>query len=164
MNDGSKELPSSFKLWTIWLLVLLLVFLGFKAWERDRVSSRFRVENSGEIVLQRGPDGHFHWPGRVGDTEVLFMVDTGATSTALPESLARVAGLVSEGEVHSSTAGGVAKGWRARAHVALEGGVEARQLAVTVLPRLDSPLLGMDVLSKLQMTMSGNELRLKGGR
>lgn len=163
-NNGPKELPSSLKVWTIWLLVLLLVFLGFKAWEREQGRSRFLVEESGEIVLKRGPDGHFHWPGRLGDVEVMFMVDTGATSTALPEGLARQAGLVSEGEVRSSTAGGIARGWRARAHLQLDGGVEARQLPVTVLPQLDAPLLGMDMLSKLQMTMSGNELRLKGGR
>jgi aspartyl protease family protein len=164
MNDGSKELPASLKLGTIWLLVMLLVFLGFKAWEREQGRSRIRVDSNGEIVLKRGPDGHFHWPGRLGDVEVLFMVDTGATSTALPERLAREAGLSSEGEVRSSTAGGVATGWRARAHLQLEGGVEARQLPVTVLPQLDAPLLGMDMLSKLQMNMSGNELRLKGNR
>jgi len=66
--------------------------------------------------------------------------------------------------VRSSTAGGVARGWRARADLQLQGGIGASQLAVTVLPQLDAPLLGMDMLSKLQMSMNGNELRLKGGR
>lgn len=164
MNDGTKELPHSLKIGTLWLLVMLLVFLGFKAWEREQGRSRFRVEGNGEIVLKRGADGHFHWPGRLGDTEVLFMVDTGATGTALPERLARQAGLSAEGEVRSSTAGGVATGWRARAHLQLQGGIEAEQWPVTVLPHLEAPLLGMDMLSKLQLTMRDDELRLKGAR
>ena len=41
---------------------------------------------------------------------------------------------------------------------------ELRAALQKVLPQLDAPLLGMDMLSKLQMNMSGNELRLKGNR
>ena len=155
-----KELPHGLKLTTIWLLVMLVVFLGFKAWERQQQQPRITI-NSEEIVLTRGPDGHFHWPGRLGGVRTDFMVDTGATSTALPEALAREAGLETEGSVRSSTAGGVATGWRTRADLRLDGGVEARQLPVTVLPQLDGPLLGMDMLSKLQISMQGNEMRLK---
>lgn len=39
--------------------------------------------------------------------EADFLVDTGASGTALPEALARQAGLQPEGEVRSHTAGGV---------------------------------------------------------
>ncbi|MDM4768238.1 retropepsin-like aspartic protease [Pelomonas sp. SE-A7] len=163
-QGGNRELPHTFKLVTIWLLVTVVVFLGFKAWERDQRSSRFRVETGGEIVLRRGADGHFHWPGKLGNVEVEFMVDTGATSTALPEALARRAGLQALGEVRSNTAGGLSTGWLARADLQLQGGVEAQRLPVTVLPNLDAPLLGMDMLSRMQMQMNGNELRLKGPR
>ena len=48
--------------------------------------------------------------------------------------------------MRSSTAGGVVEGSVARADVALQGGVRAERLRVAVLPRLDSPLLGMDVI------------------
>ncbi|MDH4059243.1 MAG: retroviral-like aspartic protease family protein, partial [Aquincola sp.] len=104
---------------------------------------------------------HFHWPGRVNGTAVEFLVDTGATSTALPQALAERVGLSLEGSVRSSTAGGVVSGQVARADVLLEGGVRADRLRVTVLPRLSAPLLGMDVISKLRLTQSDGVLTLE---
>src|SRR6478609_3344625 len=155
----SKELPHGLKITTVWLLIGLVVFLGFKAWERQSQQSRFSFNQQGQVVLQRAPDGHFHWPGQVNGIAVDFMIDTGASSTALPEVLAREAGLLSEGQVRSNTAGGMARGWRARADIALQGGVQAQGLTVTVLPNLDFPLLGMDVLAKLQFSQQGGQLR-----
>lgn len=154
-----KDLPSTFKLMTIWLLVGLLIFLGFKAWERERESSRFRL--AGEVVvLTRAADGHFHWPGRVDGIEVDFLVDTGATSTALPQALAERAGLKPLGAVRAQTAAGATRGFVARADIALEGGVQADRLAVTVLPDLAAPLLGMDVLGRLHFSQKPGELRI----
>ncbi|MEL4180054.1 retropepsin-like aspartic protease family protein [Roseateles sp. PN1] len=162
-NSPHKELPSYFKLATIWLLLMLLVFLGFKAWERQQKQSLVSI-NGGEITLRRASDGHFHWPGEVNGVAVDFLVDTGATSTALPQALAEQVGLRAEAEVASNTAGGVARGYRARADVRLQGGVNAQRLPVTVLPALDAPLLGMDILSKLSFTQHGGELLIRNAK
>ena len=156
---SSHDLPPTFKLLTIWLLVGLLIFLGFQAWERERTASRFQMSGQ-TIVLTRAPDGHFHWPGRVGHVEVDFLVDTGATSTALPQALAERLRLTSLGAVQSNTAGGIAEGFAARADITLDGGVSAEQLVVTVLPHLDAPLLGMDVLGRLHFSQKPGELRV----
>jgi aspartyl protease family protein len=88
-------------------------------------------------------------------------VDTGATSTALPRALAERAGLVLEDTMRSSTAGGVVEGRLARADIALQGGVQADRLRVAVLPRLEAPLLGMDVISKLRLVQSDGVLTLE---
>lgn len=159
----NKELPHGLKLLTIWLLILLVVFMGFKAWEHSQAQSMISVEG-GAIVLKRGPDGHFHWPGEVNGVRVDFLVDTGATSTALPQALAEQAGLIAEAGVSSNTAAGVARGYRARADIALQGGVQAERLAVTVLPALGSPLLGMDILSKLDFKQQDGALHIRAGR
>lgn len=161
--SAAKELPSSFKLATVWLLVLTLGFLGFQAFERQRQQSRFEL-NGQEIVLKRAPDGHFHWRGRIQGHSVDFMVDTGASRTALPAALARELGLETSGVVRSSTAGGVVDGSQAHIDLELAGGVQARQLRVTVLPQLDVPLLGMDVLSRLSFTQQAGELRIAAAR
>jgi aspartyl protease family protein len=63
--------------------------------------------------------------------------------------------------VRSATAGGVVRGWTARADVEMDGGVQAERLRVTVLPALASPLLGMDLLSRLHFTQRGDVLRLE---
>lgn len=154
------ELPHTFKLLTIWLLVGLVVFLGFKAWEHERQASRFQLAGQ-TVVLTRADDGHFHWPGRVGDIEVDFLVDTGATSTALPQGLAEKAGLMPQGAVRAQTAAGAVHGFMAKADIRLEGGVRAQRLPVTVLPSLASPLLGMDVLGRLRFSQKPGELRIE---
>lgn len=159
----NKELPHGLKLLTIWLLILLVVFMGFKAWEHQRSQSLISFEG-GAIVIQRGPDGHFHWPGEVNGLGVDFLIDTGATSTALPQALAERVGLVAEADVSSHTAAGLTRGYRARADIVLRGGVKAERLPVTVLPALGTPLLGMDVLSKLDFKQQDGALHIKGGR
>jgi aspartyl protease family protein len=55
----------------------------------------------------------------------------------------------------------VVEGRLARADVVLQGGVVAERLRVAVLPRLESPLLGMDVISKLRLTQSDGVLTLE---
>lgn len=157
-----KELPHAFKLLTIWGVVTLGVFLGFQAWEHQREASRFQLSGQ-TVVLARSPDGHFHWPGRVGNIEVDFLVDTGATSTALPQALAERAGLKPLGTVRMQTASGAARGFAAKADIALDGGVRADRLTVAVLPDLPGPLLGMDVLSRLQFSQRQGELRIEKG-
>jgi len=75
--------------------------------------------------------------------------------------LALAAGLVPEGRVQSSTAGGTVQGWTARADLQLEGGVRFDRLPITVLPALGSPLLGMDVLGQLQFNQQAGVLKLQ---
>lgn len=157
---SQKDLPHAAKLLTIWLLIGLVIFLGFKAWEHEREASRFKLAGQ-TVVLTRADDGHFHWPGRVGNVEVDFLVDTGATSTALPQSLAERAGLTPLGALRTQTAGGAANGFAARADIALEGGVRADKLMVAVLPNLAAPLLGMDVLGRLHFSQKPGELRIE---
>jgi aspartyl protease family protein len=157
-----KELPSGLKIATVWLLIGVALFLAVQAWMAQAQRVAFSVDLAqGVVELQRGRDGHFHWPGRVNGVAVDFLVDTGATSTALPQRLAERAGLEKGSAIVSSTAGGDAVGYSARADLVLEGGVRAERLRVTVLPQLESPLLGMDILSKMRFTQSQGVLRFE---
>lgn len=153
------EFPRTLKHVTLWLLLGTVVFLAVQGWQARQRQSRFSLQG-GTIELQRAADGHFHWPGQVNGVAVEFLVDTGATRTALPEALARAAGLLAEGRVQSSTAAGTVQGWTGRANLQLRGGVQVERLRVTVLPALGAPLLGMDVLGKLRFTQVDGVLRL----
>jgi aspartyl protease family protein len=145
----SDELPRTFKVVTLWLLAGALVFLGVQWWQREQLQMRFSAE--GDVIeIRRGADGHYHWPGRINGQSVDFLVDTGATGTAISSALARELRLESIGSVESSTAGGIVRGQVVRADVTLQGGVRAERLRVVALPTLDErPLLGMDVLGRL---------------
>ncbi len=158
-----RELPGTFKIVTLWLLLGTLVFMGFKWWERDQQRALF-VLNQGVIEIGRGPDGHYHWSGKVNGAALEFLIDTGASSTALPLELAHELGLTLYGQVRTETAGGVVEGRLARVDLQLEGGVQVQRLQVLVLPQLgDQPLLGMDVLSKLHWSQGNQMLRFTPG-
>jgi aspartyl protease family protein len=97
----------------------------------------------------------------VNGEAVDFLVDTGATRTAMPLALAERLGLPSEGSVRSATAGGEVMGQQVRANILLQGGVRVDQLRVTALPQLGpQPLLGMDVLGRLPLQQQDGVLRI----
>ena len=102
-----SDVPRGLKHLTVWLLIGTALFLAVQAWQDRARRSAFSAEG-GVIELRRAADGHFHWPGRVNGIEVEFLVDTGATRTALPQALAEQAQLQAEAPAQSSTAGGVA--------------------------------------------------------
>ena len=157
----SQELPRTLKVVTLWLLLGLVLFLGVQWWLHQQQRTRFHSDG-GVIEIARGPDGHYHWPGRINGRQVDFLVDTGATSTAISTALARELQLDALGSVQSNTAGGVVSGEVVRADVALDGGVAAERLHITALPGLgERPLLGMDVLGRLRWTQDAGVLRIE---
>ncbi len=156
----SAELPRTFKVITLWLLLGLAIFLSIQWWQYSQAQTRFQLD--GDVVeIRRGSDGHYHWPGSINGRAVDFLVDTGATGTAISAALARELELESSGPVQSSTAGGVVTGQMVRADVTLQGGVSAQRLRVVALPGLDDrPLLGMDVLGRLRWQQRDGVLRI----
>ena len=155
-----NELPRGLKIATVWLLLGLVLFLAVQWWQHRAQATRFQM--SGDVVeIRRSADGHYHWPGSVNGQAVDFLIDTGATGTALPTALARELRLEPIGTVQSNTAGGLVTGELVRGDLALSGGVRVDRLRMTALPGLSgNPLLGMDVLSRLTWQQGDGVLRI----
>ena len=157
----SNELPRNLKLITVWLLLGVVVFVGIQWWMYRARQTQFQV-SGGVVELRRAGDGHYHWPGSINGRPVDFLVDTGATGTAISAALASELGLETVGSVQSSTAGGMVTGKVVRADVELQGGVSAQRLRVVALRALgDNPLLGMDVLGRLRWQQGDGVLRIE---
>jgi aspartyl protease family protein len=155
----SDELPRSLKFATVWLLLGTVVFLGLQWQQREAKKATFSAV--GDVIeIRRADDGHYHWSGKLNGERVEFLVDTGATGVAIPAELASRLGLASEGTLRSSTAGGDVIGQVVRADLELDGGVRAERLRIVALPRLASPLLGMDVLGRLHWQQQDGALRI----
>ncbi|MDP2004848.1 MAG: retropepsin-like aspartic protease [Rubrivivax sp.] len=154
------ELPGWLKHTTVWLLLAVGLFLGVQAWQRQTQQARIEV-TGGVIEIRRSADGHYHWPGQVAGQAVDFLVDTGATGTAIPAALAQQLGLPVVGRVRSNTAGGIVDADLVQGDVALQGGVRADRLRMAALPDLHAPLLGMDVLGKLHWQQQQGVLRFE---
>ena len=156
-----NDFPRSLKLVTVWLLVGAVVFIAIQWWQHRAQQTRFQV-SGGALEIRRGDDGHYHWPGRINGQPVDFLIDTGATGTAIPASLADDLKLESIGTVRSNTAGGVVTGQVVLADVELQGGVKVDRLKIVSLQTLgDRPLLGMDVLGKLHWQQRNGVLRIE---
>ncbi len=153
------DLPGWLKHTTVWLLVAVAVFLGVQALQARQAAMQLVVDG-GTLEIRRGADGHYHWPGRIAGREVEFLVDTGATGTAIPTALARELGLKPVGSMRSSTAGGTVNGSVVVADLELRGGLRADRLRLAALPDLAAPLLGMDVLGKLRLEQNDGVLRI----
>lgn len=159
-----KEFPHTLKIATVWLVIGVVVFLGFRYFEHERQRTSFQVTQGGVIEIRRGPDGHYHWPGTINGRAVDFLIDTGATSTAMSQAMARELSLEAQQRVRSQTAGGVVTGELVRADVVLQGGVRIERLAIVALAGLDDrPLLGMDVMGRLRWQQRDGVLTLHTG-
>lgn len=159
-----NEFPRTLKIATVWLLLGLAVFVGFQALEHERERTQFQVGAGGVIEIRRGPDGHYHWPGSLNGQQVEFLIDTGATRTAISQATARRLGLVPIRQEKSRTANGIVTGELVRADLLLQGGVSAERLVVTALAGLgDRPLLGMDVMGRLRWQQREGVLTIDTG-
>lgn len=157
-----SDFPRALKLATVWLLIGVAVFLGVRAFEQQQ--ARARIEVSGRTIeLRRSLDGHYHWPGTINGRRVEFLIDTGATTTTVPQALADALDLPALGRVQGTTANGPVSGTLTRADIALEGGVAITNLRLIALPALQAPLLGMNVLGRLQWRQSGDRLIIDAG-
>ena len=154
------EIPGWLKHSTVWLLLGLGVALGVQAWQSQQRATRF-VLNGQNIEIRRSDDGHYHWKGRIAGREVEFLIDTGATGTAIPLAMARELGLTVVGSMQSNTAGGLVNGQVVVGDLVLDGGVRAERLRMAALPNLSSPLLGMDVLGRLRWQQEAGVLHVK---
>lgn len=63
--------------------------------------------------------------------------------------------------MRSNTAGGVVDAEVVQGDLLLQGGLRADRLRMTALPDLQAPLLGMDVLGKLQWQQQQGVLRFE---
>ena len=158
----SEDLPRTLKFATVWLVLGAIVFVGYEWRQHESLKASFTTRG-GVIEIRRSEDGHYHWPGTVNGEPVDFLVDTGASGVAIPQSLAARLRLAPGETVRSSTAGGSVTGRVVRADLALQGGVRAERLPMVALPGLDQPLLGMDVLGRLHWQQREGALRIELG-
>jgi aspartyl protease family protein len=115
-------------------------------------------------VLAADSRGHFHADGAVNGGAVRFVLDTGATAIALPAAEAVRIGLdYRKGRPGMiRTANGPAPAWRIRLDSVRVGGIELQQVDALVIEQgLDTPLLGMTFLNRVEMHRDGDTMTLK---
>ena len=155
------------------VLALALVFLGSRAFDADgqfdptrERPAPIRSGGDGRLVLSAGPGGHFFFEAEANGAPIRFMVDSGATITALTRSDAQAAGLdVTDRDFayEVDTANGTARVARGVLDRLVIGDVVIEDLAVTISAddRLGGSLFGVNGLNRFgRREASANELVL----
>lgn len=148
-----------------------LIFLGAIAiagmWGDIRRSAypTEAVVRNGELEVPVSSDGHFYLTARINGTDVLFVVDTGATDVVLSREDARLVGLDPDRLNYFGTAM-TANGTVTTASVRLSSFTIGNQTdndlpAVVNGGELDTSLLGMSYLSRYEITLTPDRLVLR---
>ncbi len=113
-----------------------------------------QVVSGGETRVELARDGHFWLRAELNGVPANFLVDTGATITAVSQEVAERAGLEPRRggiPVRISTANGSVNAEIASADTLRFGNVEARGLDVVIAPSLGTTnVVGMNLLSRLE--------------
>lgn len=114
----------------------------------------------GVLTIGQGQGGHYFIDASVNDQYVNFVIDTGATTVALPLSAAASAGLSCKKDAYMSTANGVTRGCSVVINKLKFGHFTLRYVDAVVMPNLNEPLLGMNVLRQFRVEQDNGQLRL----
>jgi aspartyl protease family protein len=115
------------------------------------------------VTLSADSRGHFFTQGAVNGNPVRFLVDTGATSVALPASEAQRLGIdYRKGDRGlTNTAGGLVPVYRVRFDNVKLGSIELTGVEGIVIEQgLDVALLGMTFLNRVDMKRDGHTMVL----
>ncbi|VAW50441.1 Aspartyl protease [hydrothermal vent metagenome] len=151
-----------------WMAFFAMLFFMFEdvLLQRSNPNQNITTAVNGyqkEVVLQRNVYGHYISNGTINNYNVVFMLDTGATDIAIPESVANKIGLKKGQTVFVKTANGDAKAYRTRLDRVAIGDIAIDNLRATILTNItgDEILLGMNFLKHLEITQKGQLLTIK---
>ena len=116
------------------------------------------------IVLEQDRNGHYQVEGQINRQSVNFLVDTGATDVAVPESMARTLGLEFGPRVQVMTAAGPSQAWMTRLNEVSIGGIRRRDVRATITSgEFDGVLLGMSFLRHYSLRQQDGKLVISEG-
>lgn len=146
--------------------LLTLIFDGVL----DRQSNpnqdpQFRLTETGvsEVILERNRQGHYVANGEINGVPVTFLLDTGATDVAIPESVAREARLRSGYSSQASTANGVVTVYSTTVDELVLGNIVLNDVQASITPSMggNTILLGMSALGRVEFMQQGSTLTLR---
>ena len=147
----------------IWLAALGMLgglYLLFSQMQGDtgQVSS-VNEQGLASIALSQDRSGHYLVDGLINGQKVGFLVDTGATTVALPAATARAIGLEFGPQVTVNTANGPTKAWMTRLDRVSIGNIERRNVSASITEsNFDGVLLGMSFLKHYNLQQQDRKL------
>jgi len=167
MTHSTKKLGMMFTAaaWILGFFLLALLFSKILDQHNNPNQSLATLATSDfrEVVLLRNRNGHYVFDGEINRHKVTFLVDTGATTTAIPGGMQQTLGLKSGPATAVSTANGVTTAYLTRLDQLAIGEIELFDVNASIIPgmRVNEILLGMNVLKHFELIQSGNQLTIR---
>jgi aspartyl protease family protein len=167
MTHSTKKLGMMFTVGA-WVLGILIIALAFsKILDRqnnpNQSVSTLQTGEFQEIVLTRNRSGHYIFDGEINHRKVTFLVDTGATTTAIPGEMQQVLGLKAGPATSVSTANGITTAYLTRLDQLAIGDIELFDVNASIISSMgvDEILLGMNVLKHFELVQRGDQLIIR---
>jgi aspartyl protease family protein len=167
MPHSTKKLGMMFTAaaWILGFLLLALVFSKILEQQSNpnQSISTLQTTDFQEVVLIRSRNGHYMFDGEINRHKVTFLVDTGATITAIPGELQQKLGLKAGPATSVSTANGLTTAYLTRLDQLSIGDIELFDVNASIIPGMGvgEILLGMNVLKHFELVQRGNELIIR---
>ncbi len=151
-----------------WLLFLAMLTYGFKDYldQQNNPNQEFSSvssNNIAEVKLKQNRYGHYVVTGKINNSPVTFLLDTGATLISIPEKVANQLKLKKGYPTQSRTANGTITVYSTRLNLVSIGAIKLTNIRATINPHMegDEILLGMSFMKHLEMIQKGKELILR---
>ncbi len=166
MNDYSSDPDSRLGRRMLWVAALGLLgglYLLFSVFENGSGTvSTTDSYGARMVVLEQDRNGHYEADGTINGQAVTFLVDTGATDVALPESAARALGLEFGPRVQVMTAAGPSKAWVTRLDEVTVGGISRKNVRASITSgEFNGILLGMSFLKHYNLQQQDGKLVIR---
>lgn len=152
------------------MLAFWVLLFGLGIWwfnglidERQNPNSHLLDAPPGaSVILERNAAGHYVASGRINGEPAMMLLDTGATSVAVPQKLAKKLALPEQGDAWFTTANGRARGQLTMLEKISLGGITAREVPGSISSGLsdDMVLLGMSFLGRFDIEIRGKQMVL----
>ena len=115
------------------------------------------------LHLQRNAEGHYVANGSLNGEEVVFLLDTGATTIAIPMGLAERLSLTPGRRIATMTANGMTEAYMTTIDSVQLGKIIEYEVPAALVPNLPGGqiLLGMSFLKRLDFSQRGDTLVLE---
>ena len=146
-----------------WVSLAIVAYFGMNTLTAPKIAN-VAVEKNGamEIVIPRSRNGHYFVEGSINGYAVTFMVDTGASTVAIDKQIARAVNLPKGFPTTFSTASGKAPGETVPRQRVSIGGLRFDDVSIAVIDGVgDVGLLGQNILRRLEVTQSNDQLTLR---
>ena len=152
-----------------WVALLATASLLFDDWLTERANPNRRIEATvradgvREVVLAQNRQGHYITTGTINGTEVVFLLDTGATDVSVPLDVARHLGLRGGTPRRVRTASDIITTYAVVLDRVTIGHIVRHRVRASVNPHMpgDEVLLGMSFLRHIELVQRNRNLTLR---